>query len=252
MNSSRVVYGILIVLFLVALIIVFCILLIKLYIKKIKEHNQKELAFQKDLTHAIQETQEQVLSSISRDLHDDAGQQLTAINFQIENLKLDAPEWEQKLQPLSLSVHNLSQSIRAISHALNSNLILKQNLMKAIQTETERLQTTTSKTTIRFESQHPVKKAFTEAEQIIIYRTFQEIINNCLKHAKATELTVSLNANPKFQLEIRDNGIGFNRSEVTSGSLGLLNMEKRAAQINYALSVNTAPGNGTCVTLSEL
>src|SRR5690606_36362346 len=96
--------------------------------------------FQKTLNAAIIETEEQVLNNISQDLHDDAGQQLTYINFQIENLRLDSTELGQLLAPVSESVAQLSRSIRRISHSLNNQLLTQQDLLKAITTEAERLQ----------------------------------------------------------------------------------------------------------------
>jgi glucose-6-phosphate-specific signal transduction histidine kinase len=87
MNNFKIALGILLSIAFTCLIFLFCLALIKLYIKKIKEHNQKELNFQKELNTTIIETQEQVLNNISQDLHDDAGQQLTYINLQLEYLK---------------------------------------------------------------------------------------------------------------------------------------------------------------------
>ena len=113
--------GIIISLLFISLVVVFCAVLIKLYIKKINEHNQKEIQFQKTLNASILETQEQLLNSISQDLHDDAGQQLTVINFQLENLKLDINDIDNKLEAVSTSVAQLANSLRKISHSLNPN-----------------------------------------------------------------------------------------------------------------------------------
>lgn len=242
-------FGIIIGLIFISLIVFFCILLIKLYIKKIKEHNQKELEFQKSINTAIVETQEQVLNNISQDLHDDAGQQLTAINFQLENLKLDSPEIKEQLEPLSLSVSHLAQSIRSISHALNNQLLLQQDLLMAITTEVERLQKN-SKIKIQLKCHELTKKAFDTNEKIVIYRIFQELINNTFKHAKATEIKIELTTQPYFSMQISDNGVGFDQS-LANPSLGLLNMQKRAAIIDYELTIDSQKGVGTVSTLTE-
>jgi signal transduction histidine kinase len=232
-------------------VVIFCAIIIKLYIKKIKEHNQKELNFQKELNTTIIETQEQVLNNISQDLHDDAGQQLTYINFQLENLKLDRPELNNQLEPLSQSVGNLSQSIRTISHSLNNQLLMQQDIIKAITTEVERLQKY-PKINFILQVEEPNLKVFTTNEKIVIYRIFQEIINNTLKHAKATEVKISITASDYFSLTIQDNGKGFDSTQPSNTqSLGLFNMKNRASILDYELSIQSTPGEGTRICLSE-
>lgn len=243
--------GIIIGLIFISLVVLFCALLIKLYIKKVKEHNQKEIAFQKAINHAILETQEQVLNNISQDLHDDAGQQLTYINFQLENLKLDSAELNTLLEPLSQSVGNLSNSIRSISHSLNNQLLLQQDLFKAIATEVERLQKNPN-IKIVLTQEESVKKEFNANEKIVIYRIFQEIINNILKHAKAKQISVTIATTPSFTMTIQDNGKGFDQKVVgNKQSLGLQNMSSRAAIIKYQLTIHSEIGTGTTITLSE-
>ncbi len=243
--------GIITGLLFVFIVILFCILLIKLYIKKIKEHNQKELLFQKELNTAIIETQEQVLNNISQELHDDAGQQLTYINFQLENLKLDKPELNAQLDPLSQSVGNLSQSIRTISHSLNNQLLMQQDVIKAISTEVERLQKN-PKINFQLQVDEPIRKAFTTNEKIVIYRIFQEIINNALKHAKATEIKINITASDYFGMTIQDNGKGFDYAQPSNTqSLGLFNMKNRASILDYDLTIQSTQGEGTRICLSE-
>jgi signal transduction histidine kinase len=251
MNNFKIALGILLSIAFTCLIFLFCLALIKLYIKKIKEHNQKELNFQKELNTTIIETQEQVLNNISQDLHDDAGQQLTYINFQLENLKLDRPELNNQLEPLSQSVGNLSQSIRTISHSLNNQLLMQQDIIKAITTEVERLQKY-PKINFILQVEEPNLKVFTTNEKIVIYRIFQEIINNTLKHAKATEVKISITASDYFSLTIQDNGKGFDSTQPSNTqSLGLFNMKNRASILDYELSIQSTPGEGTRICLSE-
>jgi glucose-6-phosphate-specific signal transduction histidine kinase len=138
-------FGIIISLLFISLVVLFCAILIKLYVKKIKEHNLKELEFQKTLNNSILETQKQLLTSVSQDLHDDAGQQLTVINFQLENLKLDFPENESNLKPVSDSVVKLSESLRQISHSLNPNWLEKNGFIEAVKSEINRIKKNKSK-----------------------------------------------------------------------------------------------------------
>jgi signal transduction histidine kinase len=244
-------FGIATILILISLIVLFCVLMVKLHIQKVKNYTkviyEKDLDFQKAINTTIIETQEQVLNNISQDLHDDAGQQLTAINFQLENLKLDSPELDAVLKPISQSVSGLAQSIRSISHSLNNQLLTKQDLFKAIGAEAERLQKNLS---IAINVSVEGEKSFSSNEKIVIYRIFQEIMNNILKHAKADVIEIGLTTQPEFQMRIADNGQGFDTSQTTN-TLGLVGMTQRANFIGYKLDIQSKPGQGTTITLTE-
>lgn len=248
-------FGIIIGLIFISLVVFFCILVVKLYIQKIKTYTQtlyqKDLDYQKAINETIIETQEQVLNNISQDLHDDAGQQLTYINFQLENLKLDSPELQQLLEPLSESVGHLSHSIRGISHALNNQLLLQQDVFKAIETEVGRLRKN-KKITIDFSHQGNSLKEFTANEKIIIYRIFQEIINNSFKHAKASVISIHLKYEPDFKMTVSDNGKGFDPESAKHNTLtlGLHNISRRAEIINYTVKIESKIGEGTTIILS--
>lgn len=245
--------GIVISILFIALIVVYCVILIRLYFRKIRKYTaqlyQKDLDFQKTLTATVLETQEQVLQNISQDLHDDAGQQLTYLNFQLENLKLDAPQLTPSLEPISKAVSELSESIRGISHSLNHQLINSQNLIITIEKEIERLNRQKS-ISFTYTATGGPDLLLPPGHQIVIYRIFQESIQNILKHARATQVTVDIHTTP-FRLTVRDNGNGFDPELVsTGGTLGLQNLRSRAALIGCGVTIDTTPREGTVVTLT--
>ena len=252
----KIAFGIIFVFIIISLIVIFCMVLIKIYIKKQKEHTkelfQKDLDFQKSITHTILETQEQVLNAIAQDLHDDAGQQLTYVNFQIENLKLDHPTLENALQPISESVKMLSESIRATSHSMTSHLLSKQKLVTAISNEVKRLQRNKS-IDFQLEIEQETAPKMSSNYKIIIYRIFQEMMNNVLKHAKASKVYIIITYQPSFMLTISDNGIGFDYDAIQNKSitLGLQNMQNRALSIGYELLVQSKPNQGTTIVLKQ-
>jgi signal transduction histidine kinase len=252
---SNITFGIVTILLFVTLLVLFCAILIKLYVRKIKNYTkviyQKDIDFQKALNSTIIETQEHVLNNISKDLHDDAGQQLTYINFQLENLKLDSPELNDVLQPISQSVGALSQSIRGISHSLNNQLLLKQDVLKAITAEVDRLKNQ-SKINFRLVIDKPTQKVFNDNEKIVIYRIFQESINNILKHAKAKNIEITIDTVPFFEMTISDDGKGFNVDEkLNKETMGLQNIINRAEIIDYKVTIQSAINNGTSLLLCE-
>jgi signal transduction histidine kinase len=156
------------------------------------------------------------------------------------------------LEPLSESVGHLSKSIRSISHSLNNQLLLQQDLFKAIVTEVERLQKN-AKIDIQFLHDESITKVFTANEKIILYRIFQEIINNSLKHSKAKAITIRTQATPTFSLMIKDNGKGFDLKSTVIGkqTLGLQSISNRAEIVNYTLQIDSKLGEGTTITLTD-
>lgn len=253
---DNIAFGIVISVLFISLIVLFCVLIIKLYIHKVKSYTkliyEKDLNFQKTLNATIMETQEQVLNNISQDLHDDAGQQLTYINFVVENLKYDNPELNEALNPLSQSIGTLSKSIRSISHSLNSQLLVQESLVKAIEAEVERLKSNT-KLQVNLILSGSRKKSFESDVKIVIYRIFQEVINNALKHSGASIVDITLKTEPYFELTVADNGKGFMPDSISDSKsgLGLKNIVKRAEIINFKVKLDSVPGEGTQIIISE-
>ncbi len=242
--------GIVICLLLISLLILFCVILIKLYVKKIKEHNLKKLAFQETLNKTIIETQEQVFVNISQDLHDDIGQQLTFLNFQLEKIKLDDECLKEDLDKLTDSVAQISKSIRDLSHSMNNQLIVQNDLQKAIENEVIRIKKVKN---IQVNFNYTKGEiVLSDIEKIFVFRIFQETIGNCLKYAKATKIDITIDFLANFKMEIIDNGIGFDTESTTKAqSLGLINIRKRAEMIKYSVSLTSEINQGTHLFLTK-
>lgn len=251
----NVAYGIIIVLIFISLIILFVVMFYKLHFHKISEYRrlifEKELEYQKKLNQSILEAQEQIFANLSQDLHDDLGQQLTVINFQIEKLKLDVPQCEHKLFNLSDSVKNVAQSVRNMSYSLHNGTVFKSSLYHAIDNEIKRL---SKNNFFKIELQlNDTQKEFELQEKIILYRIFQEILNNIIKHAHAKHVNIAIQTQPAFEMKITDDGVGFNWLEkiASQHSLGLQNIISRAKIIGYYVRVNSEPNQGTQVIIYQ-
>jgi signal transduction histidine kinase len=84
-----------------------------------------------------------------------------------------------------------------------------------------------------------------------LYRIAQEALNNALKHAAATSVTVRINAdNEQAVLEISDNGRGFAPNEVNTGGMGLSTMRERAERLGGQFTITATPGKGTRVSVT--
>lgn len=242
--------GIIICLLLISLVVLFCTILIKLYVKKIKEHNLKKVEFQKTLNKTIIETQEQVFANISQDLHDDIGQQLTFLNFQLEKIKLDDDCLKVDLDKLTKAVAHVSNAIRDLSHSMNNQLIIQNDLKKAIENEVKRIKKFKNiKVNFKYTAH---ELPLSDTEKIFVFRIFQETLTNCLKYAKATIIDITIDFLPNFKMEITDNGIGFDTDNVTKlNSLGLINIRKRAEMINFSVNLTSKINHGTQLILTK-
>lgn len=254
MNS--IVLGVIIITIIICLVALFCAILIKLYITKIKKYNaiiyQKEIAQQQAINQAIIETQQTTLENLSKELHDDAGQQLTFLNFQLENLKLTHHQIEHDINPLSISVNQISNTLRDLSHSLSQQKLQNNSLEDSIKQEIERLNKLNA-IKCHFSMSKKFNYKFSENEKIILFRVFQEVTNNMLKHSKATQFDVTLSSNPCILLVFKDNGIGFSsENSKLIASNGIENIKSRAELINFSCKIDSKPNQGTTINLSKL
>jgi signal transduction histidine kinase len=98
--------------------------------------------------------------------------------------------------------------------------------------------------TLELEGDQPLNPA----EQAALFRIAQEALNNVVKHARTSQATIRLHLTEPFWMEVEDHGAGFNAQQSRGGDqMGMASMSDRAAEINWALGVESSPGQGTCI-----
>ena len=210
---------------------------------------QLRVNYEQELRKAEQEVQEQALTNVARDLHDNIGQLLTYMNIQIEQGKIQHPENKTLLHALSSTLGDTIQQVRLLSRSLNSDFLENGGLTQSIGQEVQRLQQFRA---IDIHWQHDDKEPLINKDQrIMAFRILQEAINNTLKHAGASRLHISMQGHP-FRLTIADNGKGFDagRMQKAASGSGLKNMVKRAQLAGLQLNIDAAPGKGSSFDLS--
>lgn len=224
--------------------------------QKLKNFQQNQAFELKQAINQI-ETQNKLQSqrlAISKDLHDNIGAQLTFIISSVETAKF-APEIEntklgKKLTQISDFTKDTIVELRDTIWAMNSNEISFEDLQSRILNFIEKANTASENSTFKFN----IDKNFNDVKlsSIVgmnIYRTIQEAINNSLKYANATQITVDIKKkDEKIAIEIADNGIGFDSQTVINGN-GLNNMQKRIEEIGGTFALTTEQGNGTKITI---
>lgn len=212
---------------------------------------QMQVEYEKELRTVENEVQEQVLTNVARELHDNIGQLLTLIRLQLEQEKLDSEEIAEKLAPVDNTLSETIDQVRMLSHSLNTDYLETQGLNYAISKEVDRL-SKLRKLKVHWNTDD-AEPDFDKGRRIMIFRMMQEVINNTLKHSGAKNITISMQAADRFVLEIKDDGRGFDQEQVmVSGKgSGLSNLQKRAKLAGVTLNITAAIGKGSIFTFSE-
>jgi len=218
---------------------------------------QQEQEFQLKTAIAHIETQNQLQDqrlSISRDLHDNIGAQLTFIISAVDNIRhafdIGNDKLGNKLQNISNFTKNTIIELRDTIWAMNNDEITFEDLRARILNFIEKAKDARDEIDFRFtidESLDGTK--LTSIVGMNIYRSVQEAVNNAMKYAEASEITVEVKKiEGKIAIYISDNGIGFNPATVEKGN-GLLNIEKRIEDIGGILKLTSEDKKGTRISL---
>lgn len=193
--------------------------------------------------------------SISRDLHDNIGAQLTFIISSVENLKFGFPTMDISVKNHLSRISDFTKTtiveLRDTIWAMNANEFTFDDLSSRIYNFIEKAQTAKEKTTFKFTIDENLKAiTFSSLEGINLYRTIQEAVNNAIKYADATEITVQVSKVQKgITIEISDNGKGFDLTQTELGN-GIINMQKRIEEINGVFKIQSEVSKGTQLFIS--
>lgn len=190
---------------------------------------------------------------LARELHDSVAQSLFSINLYANatSRALTAGRMEvalNHLKELQRSSGEAVADMRLLIFELRPPVLEEDGLVEAVRT---RLLLVEARSGIQVNLQVEGTPQLPKTVETELYRIIQEALNNILKHAKATQVTVKMVSDKKqFQLMIQDNGAGFDPALVEkSGSLGYRIIQERAHRIGGTFRVETAPQQGTTVTI---
>jgi two-component system, NarL family, sensor kinase len=230
----------------------FVLFLVYLFLQKRKQSRiEKELLqsrFAQTLLQAQLEIQEQTLQQIGQEIHDNTSQLLGLIKLNIATTDPDKPELaKKKLAETNELVARVIADLRQLSHTLDTGFIGREGLGPAIAYQLELLERTGLVST-GYTNTGPHTNLASQTE-LILFRMVQEMLNNSLKHAKASEITVALTFSPtELRITVTDNGQGFDATKPVKG-IGLQNLDNRAKLIQAQLLTQSSPGAGTAHTI---
>ncbi len=201
----------------------------------------------------LQATREEERSRIAREIHDELGQMLTGLKFDISWIGKKLPEGTEALQDKTRSMAKLIdgaiQMVRRISSELRPAVLDRLGLAAAIEWQVQEFQ---SRTGIKCTLSPDFEGLKLDRDRAMaIFRIFQEALTNVARHANATSVNVNLGLESgNLMLEVRDNGEGIPESALTDPkSLGLLGMKERALAFGGRVNIVSNPGDGTRVIM---
>lgn len=198
--------------------------------------------------------QEDERRRIARELHDQLGQQMTALRLTLETLKtvsIERTEVRMQVEALQDLARQLDQDIAFRVWELRPAVLDGLGLAAAL-TEYAGNWSKRSGVHAELHMTRPADERLTSDVETTIYRFAQEALNNVVKHSRADRVDIVLDhAHDHVSLIVEDNGIGFNPSEgeTTLEGFGLIGMRERAALVGADFQIESAPGDGTTVIL---
>lgn len=214
--------------------------------EKLMEEQQRH---ERQVTEEVIVAQEKEREEIGHELHDNVNQVLTTVKLYLE-LALHSPEAREELISKSMQLVMKSiNEIRSLSHDLSAPTLGTRSLIDSIYALIE---TVSNSTGIKILFDHSSCYASLVMDQkLAIYRITQEQLNNIVKHARASTVSIILSQTDKqTMLIIKDNGKGFNTFEKRNG-IGLNNIISRAKVFNGNVDIESAPGKG-CLLMVTL
>ncbi len=223
--------------------------------KIIAEQSQKELRRNRELTAIIQGHIEDERRSLARELHDELGQYVSAVKIFAQNIINRSKGKDKNIEESALSVTSAANQIYDGMHS-----IIRQ--LRPGSLDNLGLAETLKDMVSGWRSQHSAinvdlfvgesLRYLGEAISINVYRIIQEAMNNCLKHAEAKNISISLdNKKKQLALVFKDDGVGFDTTLLAkTKQFGLIGMQERVKSLNGIFSIKSAPNKGTLINIT--
>lgn len=220
-------------------------------LKQAEGEVQKMAAQLRELAWRVVNAQEEERRRISRELHDEAGQALTALKISLELIKgslpPDSAELAQNLAEAIALTHTTRHHIRRLAQGLHPPVLDTLGIHLALE---DLCQDFARRTRLHIDYQGQEIPRQSEAIHVCLYRFVQEALTNVVQHAEARHVWVELGYHPpEITLSVQDDGCGFEAVDPdlrakTSSGLGLLGMQERLRLLDGWLEVESKDGAG--------
>lgn len=244
----------------IVIFIILILLLLYAYKQRAKSMKQRDelhaLAMEKEKQNskistltALLEGQEKERGRLARDLHDGLGGLLSGTKHQLSYL--DPHQSENIEEGISKSIKQIDgavEELRRVAHNLMPDLLVKYGLEVAIQEFASRISNSALDIHTEFIN---YRNSLSEEKQLIIYRIIQELVNNAIKHANASEIIIQISQEENvLNLTVEDNGKGFDHKSLNvKKTAGFHNIESRVQFLKGTMNIISELNIGTSIEL---
>jgi len=217
--------------------------------KHIEEKEQMKLNFEAEIVKTQLEIQEQTIQTIGTDLHDNIGQLLSLTSLTLGSIEPGDPAKIQEKIDAAIDLTGRSiKEMRLLGKLLQGEQLISMGLVEAIRHEVKWVERSGQYiVSCVIDEEMPAEN--NPDKDLIIFRILQETLNNIIKHAEAKHINIKLSyTGRQLILYINDDGNGFNVVSQSAG-MGLYNMQKRAGIVGGQVVIESAPGEGTDITI---
>jgi signal transduction histidine kinase len=204
----------------------------------------------KELSARLVSAQEEERRAISRELHDEVGQSLSALLMEAGNAAASVPQDSAVVRRHVESIKKLAEAsvnvIRNMTLLLRPSMLDDFGLVPALEWQAREV---SKRTGLRVHvAAEETAGELPDEHKTCIYRVVQEALHNCARHAQARSVRVVVRQEPlKILFSVEDDGHGFDARRVRG--LGLVGMEERVNHLGGAFEVESRPGKGTKVAV---
>jgi PAS domain S-box-containing protein len=211
------------------------------------------------LSAKMQSAREEEGTRIAREIHDELGGALTGVKWELERIehRLSAAsgdasitDVQKQISSVTSQIESTIDKVRRISSELRPGVLDDLGLVAAIEWQTQQFQ---RRTGVKVQWDTEVETANVSHDRATaVFRIFQEVLTNVLRHSSAQNLYVTLRQlDNQLQLKVMDDGRGITDDETrNTTSLGLLGMKERALLVGGEVNITGTPGKGTTVVVT--
>jgi len=213
------------------------------------ERAEREL---RRLSQELVRAQEEERKSISRELHDEVGQMLTALRVELRNLEelRQAPDeqFRERLEDARRLAESALRTVRDLAMGLRPSMLDDLGLGPAVQWQAREFSRRYGvPVTVAMDGK---LEDLPERQRTCVYRVVQEALTNCARHAHARQIRVTIHGREdSLIVTVQDDGVGFDPGEAAGRGLGLLGIQERVRELGGKVNIFSQPGRGTLLTV---
>ncbi len=218
--------------------------------KQLLEIQQLEIEEKRKTMHAIIHAEENERQRISSILHDSVAQKMVVTKLNLEAFEDDFSGMTAEQQKTYENIYSLVDEsfaeVRNLSHTMMPKEFYESGLKDALNSFVQKIDRRKLNVSLYAEGNF---EGIDKHLGFMIYRIIQECVQNAIKHARATQLSIDLQSiNSSITVEIKDNGIGFDTEKAGNGdNIGIKTMQSRIDYLKGEITIESKPGNGTIV-----